>query len=337
MAQLKDTVITGSARVTDTTYTQDLVVSGTKTARYALIAPTSDGAPTWRALTNADVGLGNVENTKLSTWQGTNNVKTLGTVTTGTWNATIIGVAYGGTGVNSSSTAINKVFASPSSSAGAPSFRTLVAADVPAITTASDTTNELYMLGVTSSATTTVKYNSGVKAKNGAITATTYNKLTLTAQTTGFTIAGGTTSKTLTVNKTYTLGDACAYAVDDATANGALSNGTGLTTERSVYYGLCTVNNASQTRATGIYAPTSAGTSGQFLKAQGSNTAPVWANIAPSITTSRADNEPTTTLSVGGQTSSVHTAIVDLIYPIGSIYMNVNSISPATLFGGTWV
>lgn len=225
MAQLKDTVITGSARVTDTLYTNDLVVSGSKTARYALIAPTSNGAPTWRALTNADVGLGDVENTKLSTWQGTNNVKTLGTVTTGTWNATIIGVAYGGTGVNSSSTAINKVFASPSSgNAGAPSFRTLVAADVPAITTASDTTNELYMLGVTSSATTTVKYNSGVKATNGALKATTYNGLTLTAATTGFTIAGGTTSKTLTVNNTYTLGAACAKGVTTKTSATAISS-----------------------------------------------------------------------------------------------------------------
>lgn len=28
--------------------------------------------------------------------------------------------------------------------------------------------------------------------------------------------------------------------------------------------------------------------------------------------------------------------IADLIYPVGSIYMNVNSTSPATLFGGTW-
>ena len=28
--------------------------------------------------------------------------------------------------------------------------------------------------------------------------------------------------------------------------------------------------------------------------------------------------------------------IADLVYPVGSIYMSVNSTSPATLFGGTW-
>jgi hypothetical protein len=55
MAQLKDTVVQGSLRVTDTTYTTDLILSGSKTARYALIAPTSAGAPTFRALTKADI------------------------------------------------------------------------------------------------------------------------------------------------------------------------------------------------------------------------------------------------------------------------------------------
>ena len=241
MASLKDTVISGSLRVTDTTYTNDLILGKTYTARYVLAAPTTDGVPSFRALTNADVGLGNVENTKLSTWTGANTIKTVGTITTGTWNATVIGTTYGGTGVNSSSTAINKVFASPGSgSAGAPSFRTLVAADVPAITTASDTTNELYMLGVTSSATTTVKYNSGVKAKNGAVTATTYNGLTLTAASTGFTIAGGTTSKTLTVSNSYTLGAACTHGVNNRTTVSSLTDvntwaaSTNLTTDNLI-------------------------------------------------------------------------------------------------------
>lgn len=30
-------------------------------------------------------------------------------------------------------------------------------------------------------------------------------------------------------------------------------------------------------------------------------------------------------------------AVIDLIYPVGSIYMSVNSTDPSTLFGGTWV
>ena len=34
---------------------------------------------------------------------------------------------------------------------------------------------------------------------------------------------------------------------------------------------------------------------------------------------------------------SVKTIAVDAVYPVGSIYMNVSSTSPATLFGGTWV
>ena len=37
---------------------------------------------------------------------------------------------------------------------------------------------------------------------------------------------------------------------------------------------------------------------------------------------------------VGGKTASAF--IRDIVYPVGSIYMSVNSTSPATLFGGTW-
>lgn len=72
------------------------------------------------------------------------------------------------------------------------------------------------------------------------------------------------------------FGNAATYGVKDATANGALGTGTSLTTERAVYYGLVTVNNASQTRATGIYAPTSGGTANQILVSAGSTSAPTW-------------------------------------------------------------
>lgn len=39
--------------------------------------------------------------------------------------------------------------------------------------------------------------------------------------------------------------------------------------------------------------------------------------------------------SVGGTPSK--STLLDMVYPVGAIYMSSNSTSPATLFGGTWV
>jgi hypothetical protein len=60
----------------------------------------ASAAPVWGALSRNDVGLGNVENTALSTWAGSASITTLGTIATGTWNGGIITGQYGGTGVN---------------------------------------------------------------------------------------------------------------------------------------------------------------------------------------------------------------------------------------------
>jgi hypothetical protein len=58
--------------------------------------------PSWiTSLAKSKVGLSNVENTALSTWAGSANLTTLGTVVTGTWNATTIAVDKGGTGQTS--------------------------------------------------------------------------------------------------------------------------------------------------------------------------------------------------------------------------------------------
>lgn len=54
-----------------------------------------------------DLSLGNVENTALSTWAGTSNITTLGTITTGTWNGNAIPIANGGTGQATAQSAIN--------------------------------------------------------------------------------------------------------------------------------------------------------------------------------------------------------------------------------------
>jgi len=43
--------------------------------------------------TKGDVGLGNVENTALSTWAGSGNITQVGTITSGTWNGTAIAYA----------------------------------------------------------------------------------------------------------------------------------------------------------------------------------------------------------------------------------------------------
>jgi len=45
-------------------------------------------------VTKSDIGLGNVENTALSTWAGSSNITTLGTISSGVWNGSIIGASY---------------------------------------------------------------------------------------------------------------------------------------------------------------------------------------------------------------------------------------------------
>jgi predicted RNase H-like nuclease len=77
---------------------------------------TISAAPTWSTVTSTDVGLGNVENTALSTWSGSTNVTILGTIATGTWNATAIGIGKGGTGQTTASAAFNAL--SPSTTLG---------------------------------------------------------------------------------------------------------------------------------------------------------------------------------------------------------------------------
>lgn len=47
-----------------------------------------------------DLSLNNVENTAISTWAGSANITTVGTIGTGTWQGTAIGSQYGGTGQN---------------------------------------------------------------------------------------------------------------------------------------------------------------------------------------------------------------------------------------------
>jgi len=77
-------------------------LTGNTTSTKKFLSQTGNGtnsaAPSWTTLSTSDVGLGNVENTALSTWAGSTNLTTLGTIGAGTWNGSIIQSAYGGTG-----------------------------------------------------------------------------------------------------------------------------------------------------------------------------------------------------------------------------------------------
>jgi hypothetical protein len=71
---------------------------------------TSGSAASWESVTKTTVGLSNVENTALSTWAGSTNITTLGTIATGTWQGSSISTAYTAakvTSVNGSTGAIS--------------------------------------------------------------------------------------------------------------------------------------------------------------------------------------------------------------------------------------
>ena len=59
----------------------------------------------------ADLSLQNVENTALSTWVGTTNITTLGTIATGTWAGTDVAIAHGGTGASTAQAGIDALTA----------------------------------------------------------------------------------------------------------------------------------------------------------------------------------------------------------------------------------
>ncbi len=61
------------------------------------------------ATTKTLLSLNNVENTALSTWAGTTNITTLGTIATGTWSGTEIAATKGGTGLTALGTALQQL------------------------------------------------------------------------------------------------------------------------------------------------------------------------------------------------------------------------------------
>lgn len=126
-----------------------------------------------------------------------------------------------------------------------------------------------------------------------------------------------------------------------------LTNGT------SVATALGTIPSASSTVPSDL-GTAAAGSSSNYARADHVHNKPTYSasdvglgNVANVLQYS-ASNPPPDEVYVGStaptdpninvwvDTSGTATSLTDLIYPVGSIYMSVNSTSPATLFGGTW-
>lgn len=188
----------------DTNATTLLAPNTTANKRFLRMTGTgTNGAPpAWDSVSASDVGLGNVENTALSTWAGSANITTLGTIGTGTWNATTIGITKGGTGQTTKTAGFDAL--SPTTTLG-----DLIYSDgTNNVRLAGNTTSSRRFLRQTGTGTVSAApvWDSLVDGDIPAtLTGKTYNGLSLTAAATGFTVAGGTSSKTLTVSNTLTI------------------------------------------------------------------------------------------------------------------------------------
>lgn len=159
-----DITVSGSGA----TWTIDAdVVTNAKAANMAVntikgraTAGTGDPEDLTAAQVKTILSLSNVENTALSTWAGSANLTTLGTVGTGTWNATTISIAKGGTGQTTASGAINALLPAQSGNSGKYLTTNGTAASWATISSGATNLNGLSDVTITSATTGEVlRYN----------------------------------------------------------------------------------------------------------------------------------------------------------------------------------
>jgi hypothetical protein len=235
----------------------------TKPSVASYLKMASDGTPSWDTL-------------------GLDDITATGTVTTGTWNASVIGAAYGGTGIaNNAASTIT------------------ISGNFGTTLTVSGTT------ALTLPTTGTVATLAGSEA----LTNKTVNGLTLTAASVGFTVAGGTTSKTLTLSNTLTFsgtdsssvafGAGGTVAYTNVSSLGSLTSASALATVGTITSGTWngtaigtvyggtgltsyTTGDLIYTSATNTLSKLGVGSTGQVLTVAGG--VPTWATSSAATT-----------------------------------------------------
>lgn len=136
---------------------------------------------------------------------GSSSITTVGTITSGTWTGSTIGISSGGTGATSATAAFDAL--SPATTLGDLIYHN----GTDNVRLAGSTTAAKRFLTQTGTGSVSAApgWNAIVDGDiPSALTGKTYNALSLTANATGFSVAGGTTSKTLTVSNNLTLAGA---------------------------------------------------------------------------------------------------------------------------------
>jgi len=94
--------------------------------------------------------------------------------------------------------------------------------------------------------------------------------------------------------------------------------------DNTVFQGASSVSAGEK----GLVPAPEAGTINRVLRGSG-----MWTSLVQDFSQSSSNADIPSTAAV---VNYVGTKIVDLVYPVGSIYMSVASTSPSVLFGGTW-
>lgn len=259
-----NTTLLGSIPYQSNTDTTSLLSPNTTTTKKFLRQTgtgTNGAAPAWDTVTASDVGLGNVSNTaQVTSVTGTSPVASTG----GTTPAISLASGYGDTQNPYASKTANYVLAAPNGLAGVPTFRALVAADIPTLN--QNTTG--------SSGSCTGNSATATKSTNliGGNSTTLLGSIPYQSNTDTTTLLGPnttTTKKFLRQTGTGTNGAAPAW---DTVVKSDIGLGNVENTALSTWAGsssITTVGTLTALKVGTLTYPSTDGTSGQVLSTNG--------------------------------------------------------------------